>query len=158
MKLSISGKSKFTQFYFNVDPSMGYTKKDTIRIMSSYEWKAVNFLVQLYKAGRIKSWVSEATIFEYTYVIDGKQHKYFMDFTCEMIDGSTIFIEVKPSAERQPPRKPKKGDSEAYRNAIQTYIKNQNKWEAVEQYCLRESTEFKKYKFVIWDEYTLKIK
>lgn len=158
----MSRNSRFKQFLFNVDASMGYYgAKSTIRIMSSYEWRAIQFIIQLYKAGRIKKWASEESIFEYSTPLDppDKTHRYFMDFTIEMANGDMIFIEVKPYSQHAIPPKMKgrKKDS-TYQEEVRSWIVNQSKWSAVKDFCLRESTERKKYKFVIWDEYTLKLK
>lgn len=158
--LSMSANSKFTQFLFNTDASMGYIgQKPTIRIMSSYEWKAVQFLVQLFKAGRIKSWASEESVFKYKTPYEDKERRYYMDFTVVMANGDVVFIEVKPHSQhaKAPVMRGNKKDS-TYLREVKDWIVNQSKWDAVKTYCKSNSCELKKYKFVIWDEYTLKLK
>jgi hypothetical protein len=146
----------------NVTPDMGYIgKKSQIRYMSTWELKAFQNCIRLYKAKRIKGWQSEETQFEYYHNIDNKTHRYFMDLTIQTED-KTFFVEIKPYGEHSAPPKMPKGNriTESYQRAVATWFKNQDKWDAVKKWVEEENTKAGReaYKFVIWDEYTLNIK
>lgn len=160
----INNKNNFKQSKVLTESFDGYKgKKKVIELLSSWEFKAVKYLEQLFKLKRIDGWSSEENVFEYLYSLDNKMHKYYMDFG--IIKGDrVIFVEVKPRAETIAPKKPKdfKNDKQQrnYQGRVQTFIKNQDKWNAVTNWC-KEQNEilgYNKYKFVIWDEYTLSIK
>jgi len=166
-KLGMSNKSKYKQQLLETKNLVGYGgKEETIRSMSSYETKAINYIQMLYNAGRIKCWSSEETIFQYSglpWESSDKTHRYFMDFTIVMKDGTIVFIEVKPSSETQPPKKPRKSTPKSesnYQQQVKTYITNQAKWNTVKEFCRMENQKAGKivYKFVIWDEKILGIK
>jgi len=151
---------KWKQGYIKVTKKEhGYFQdKEIIPYRSSLELKAIKILTQLYKAGRIKSWKYEKDVFEYIFSLDNKKHRYFMDFSVELNDGTIVYIEVKSEGETKPPKKPKKGVTPAYQEAIKTWVKNQDKWRTVRDYCLNESKKGKKKKFVIWTENELGMK
>lgn len=152
---------RWKQGLLTVTKDTGYMgQKSVIRYMSTWELNAFQKCVRLYKAGRIKGWQSEETQFEYIYSIDNKSHRYFMDLTIA-IDDKIFFVEIKPSSEHAAPPRPPKGKlTESYQRAVYTWIKNQDKWNAVKDWCESENAKagFEKYKFLIWDEKTLKIK
>ena len=154
--------SSWKQGKVTISPDMGYNGKNKlIRYMSSWELKAFQWCVRLYKAERIKGWQSEETQFEYLYNIDNKTHRYYMDLTIETQD-KIIFVEIKPHTEHSaPPRPPKNGRiTESYQRQVQTWMKYQCKWQAVREWVENENSKLgvEKYKFDIWDEYTLDIK
>jgi len=160
----INNNNKFKQTKVLTEKYSGYKgKKQVIELLSSWEIKAVNYLEQLYKLKRIDGWSSEESVFEYRYSLDNKVHRYYMDFTLLKND-KVIFVEVKPKAETIPPKRPKefKTDKQQryYHSKVQTYIKNQDKWNAVDEWCntQNESLGYVKYKFVKWTEETLSIK
>jgi hypothetical protein len=67
--------------------------------------------------------------------------------TIRQADGSTktILIEIKPKAETLPPKEPKRKTEKSlasYRKAVETFIKNQAKWEAAREYCKKNGIDF----------------
>lgn len=159
-RLKMNEKSRYKQTVLRVGPESGYIgQESTIRIMSSYEMKAVRIIKTLFKAGRIKGWTSEETVIQYELPTDGSIHKYYVDFTLLMTDGSYLHIEVKPSSECFPPVQPRKTSPksiENYKNQVQTFIKNQAKWEATEKWCLNESKRSGiQHRFIKWTEVEL---
>ena len=137
-------------------------KEEIIRTLSSYESRAIEKLQLLYNSGKVKRWSSEESIFQYSTPWDNKPHKYYMDFTITMKDGTVVFVEVKPSSECKPPFKPKKStikSNENYQNQVKTWVVNQSKWNAVKEFCRIENQKAGKiaYKFVLWDEKILGI-
>jgi hypothetical protein len=144
---------------FKVSKSDGYNtlnENTIITYRSSWELDVMKKLILLYKAKRIKSWSSESTVFEYYSPYDKKQHRYFMDFTIELLNGNIIFVEVKPYSEAFIP--PKKGKNiKSYQYAVKTWITNQAKWKSVREYCETKNKQvgYEKYKFEIWTEKTI---
>lgn len=163
MQNRLNNNNKFKQGKFLSEDFIGYAgKKSYVELLSSYEFKAVKLLQQMYQVNRIKGWASEESIFEYYSDTDMKLRKYYMDFTI-LKDNRVIFVEVKPHAETIPPRKPKTFKNEKqkinYQNKVKTFIVNQNKWAAVQEWCKNHNLQegYEKYSFVIWDEKTLGI-
>ena len=88
------------------------------------------------KRQEVKRWSSEEIIIPDRNPFDGKIHRYFPDFYCERIDPKTgklvkEIIEVKPKRETLPP----KSKGKTLLKEQQTYIINQVKWEAANDYC-----------------------
>jgi len=93
-------------------------------------------------------WSSEETVIPYRSPIDGKMHRYFVDFYAKMKDVSgkvtKYIIEVKPAAQTQPPQvQPyKKKPSKRYVKEVMTWGINEAKWEAAKEYCKDNGMEF----------------
>jgi len=163
-KPRLTGKDKFKQQISLKENLKGYVGKDEeILLRSGYEIKAVRMIQQLYTLKRIKSWVSEETIFQYYHNLTNKVRKYFMDFTLELYNGCICYIEVKPFAQTQNPKKPKTFKTEKqrvnYEKQVIEYLKNQDKWNAVQEFCNTENQKlgYTKHKFIIWTENELSI-
>lgn len=95
------------------------------------------------------SWSSEEIVIPYLYEADKRWHRYFPDFKVNWKDGSTSLIEVKPNKETSPPtgsRRTKQFINEAF-----TFVKNQNKWEAANEYAKDQG-----WRFEIWTEIELR--
>lgn len=90
-------------------------------------------------------WASEEMAIPYYNPIDQKKHRYFPDFIVKMKrrDGKvmTYVIEVKPHVQtKQPVRKRK---TQKFINESVTYIVNQAKWKAADEFCHEHGWEFK---------------
>lgn len=96
----------------------------------------------------IVSWSSEEVVIPYLYEVDKKYHRYFVDLKFTTKNGMTYLVEIKPEKETQLPKRPDK--SKRYISEALTYVKNQNKWSAAEEYA-----KDRNWKFVIWTEKTL---
>lgn len=96
----------------------------------------------------VKSWSSEEVTILYYYDVDKRYHRYFVDFKVSWKNGQTSLIEVKPHKETLPPTGNRK--TKRYITEGLTYVKNQNKWKAAEEYCKDH-----KWKFEIWTEIEL---
>ena len=97
---------------------------------------------------KVKSWSSEETVVPYKWDIDKKMHRYFVDLKITFTDNKTILVEIKPSKETTPPKRPDK--SKRYIGEAMTYVKNMNKWEAADAYAKDRGWEFQ-----VWTEDTL---
>lgn len=93
----------------------------------------------------VVNWSSEEIVIPYLYEVDKKYHRYFADLKITLENGKTYLIEIKPAKELSPPtgdRRTKRYISEGL-----TFVKNQNKWKAANEYALDRGWEF-----VIWTE------
>ena len=102
------------------------------------------------KSVEIASWSSEEVVIPYLYEVDRKYHRYFMDFKVTWKNGKTTLIEVKPHKETMPPtgnKRTKRYISEGY-----TFVKNQNKWQAANEYAKDRG-----WNFEIWTEVELRL-
>lgn len=163
MTSRISKNNSYKQGVLLTEDLTGYLgKKQKIEILSSYEFKAIKMLQQLSTLKRIDGWANEESIFKYVYSLDNKEHRYMMDFTLFKGD-YVIFVEVKPKSKLTPPQKPKTIRSERtiinYKNQVSDFIKNQDKWNAVREWCKLNNSKigYDKYKFLIWTEEELSI-
>lgn len=99
---------------------------------------------------KVIKWSSEEVIVPYKCKTDGKMHRYYTDLKIKMADGKTYLIEIKPEAQTKEP-KVRSRKTKKYINEVLTYVKNQSKWEAAQEYC-----ENRGWVFQVWTESTLK--
>ena len=99
---------------------------------------------------KVRAWSSEEIVVPYKCKVDNKLHRYFVDLYVEMNNGQTILVEIKPKKETLPPKQPKR-KTKKFLNEVITFSKNQDKWEAADQYA-----RHKGWKFRVWTEETLK--
>jgi hypothetical protein len=92
----------------------------------------------------ILEWSSEELAIPYISPKDGKPHRYFVDFVVKMNTEKgveTHLIEVKPLAQCQPPKRPKRA-SKGFEARQLTYAVNQAKWEMAQQYAKKRGWKF----------------
>ena len=99
---------------------------------------------------QVIKWSSEETVIPYKCKTDNRVHRYFVDVKIKLDTGETYLVEIKPKKETIAPKKPAR-QTKKYVNEVMTYVKNQSKWEAAEEYCMQRGC-----KFVVWTEDTLK--
>jgi hypothetical protein len=101
-------------------------------------------------------WCSEETVVPYRCPTDGKVHRYFIDFKIRVLTKEnttkTYLVEVKPSAQTQPPVYPGR-KTQRYLTESFTFVKNQAKWQAARSYA-----EDRGYEFIIITEHELGLK
>lgn len=133
---------RYSQGYINpssckkIFPQM---RADKIIYRSSYERK---FIAWLENNEQVKNWGSECIRIPYLY-IDGKMHSYYPDYFVEMMDGTKMVVEIKPSAQTKRPVNENTWVGKEYR-------KNMCKWKATMEFC-----QAKGYKFKILTEKTI---
>jgi hypothetical protein len=133
---------RYSQGYINpssckkIFPQM---KTDKIIYRSSYERK---FIAWLENNEQVKNWGSECIRIPYLY-IDGKMHSYYPDYFVEMVDGTKMVVEIKPSSQTKRPVNENTWVGKEYR-------KNMCKWKATMEFC-----QAKGYKFKILTEKTI---
>jgi len=96
----------------------------------------------------ILEWSSEEIVIKYISPIDGKAHRYFVDFWVRVKtkDGENkeYLIEVKPKAQTKKPDPPKnKRTSRSKIREMRNWLVNNAKWSAAKQVCEDRGWEFK---------------
>lgn len=119
-------------------------KGDYTNVIYRSHWEKVCFIWCDTK-DEIKEWSSEEVVIPYYYDVDKKYHRYFMDLKVVTKEGKTVLIEIKPEKETKLPKNPNK--SKRYISEALTYVKNQNKWKAAEEYAKDRGWHFE-----IWTE------
>jgi len=95
----------------------------------------------------VLAWSSEEKncIVPYKSPIDGRYHRYFVDFWMRVKNkkGETkeYLVEIKPEHQEHAPPKRKKA-SKKYEQELATYLVNQAKWEAAKSYATKRNMEF----------------
>lgn len=102
-------------------------------------------------------WSSEEIVVPYRSPIDGRIHRYFVDFYVKKKNHSDgkieqCLIEVKPKAQTTPPKVQNK-PNKRYITEVQTWGVNSAKWEAATSYCADRG-----WKFLVFTEDHLGIK
>ena len=103
----------------------------------------------------VLNWASEEAHIPYMSPVDGRVHRYFVDFIIKVrrSDGSTktYAVEVKPYCQTLPPKGTKKTKRLLEEQA--TYAINQAKWEAADAFFRKKGIEF-----IVITEYELGLK
>jgi len=112
-------------------------KGDPTKIFYRSLWER-RFMVYCDNNSKIIEWGSEEIIIPYKSPLDQKTHRYFPDFYVKYINKDKQIvrevIEVKPKKQLSPPKEPKR-KTKRYINEVATFIKNQAKFKAAEEYC-----------------------
>jgi len=99
---------------------------------------------------KIIEWGSEEIVIPYRSPVDKRVHRYFPDFYVKYVnkDKQTVreIIEVKPYKQLFPPKNPVRR-TKRYLTEVTTYMINQAKFKAAQEYC-----DDRKYKFRILTE------
>jgi hypothetical protein len=93
----------------------------------------------------ILEWSSEEIAIPYLSPIDGRIHRYYVDFwiKAKEKDGSIRcrLIEIKPEKQTVMPKKPKK-QTRRFLNEMATWAINSSKWEAAKNFCKSSNMDF----------------
>lgn len=93
----------------------------------------------------IKRWGSEIIEVPYCSPIDGRMHRYYVDFYVEFTDKNGKYIkwliEVKPASKLNPPKQKRKTKTWAYQ--MNEYMINRAKWNAAGAYAKNSGWDFK---------------
>lgn len=114
-----------------------YCGKDK-KIITRSSWEKKLILSFFDTNPAVVSWASESIVIPYRSELDGKTHRYFVDFYMKLKNGKEYLIEVKPKDFLTPPNKPKRKTAKSikgYHLLMEQYIKNTSKWQAARQYC-----------------------
>ena len=112
-------------------------KGDHTAITYRSSWELL-LMRKLDKKPNVLKWSSEEIVIPYRSPIDGKRHRYFPDFFIKYVTtkGQIVreIIEVKPKKQLKPPKEPKR-QTKRYLNEVATYVVNQAKFAAANEYC-----------------------
>ena len=112
-------------------------KGDPTNVFYRSLWER-RFMVYCDNNPNILEWGSEEIIIPYKSPLDKKVHRYFPDFFVKYKNSSgkiiREIIEVKPKRHLSPPKEPKR-KTKRYLGEVNTYINNQAKFKAAEEFC-----------------------
>ena len=112
-------------------------KGDPTNVFYRSLWER-RFMVYCDNNPNILEWGSEEIIIPYKSPLDKKVHRYFPDFFIKYKNSSgkiiREIIEVKPKRHLSPPKEPKR-KTKRYLGEVNTYIINQAKFKAAEEFC-----------------------
>lgn len=131
------------QQWYPTNPSKYVGDINKIILRSSWELK---FIKWCDVTPAVLKYQSEETVVPYISPVDGRQHRYFIDFTVllQNKDGSTskMLIEIKPYGQTIPPKRGKR-KTDKYIQELATYAVNQAKWESATAIAKRNGFSFK---------------
>ena len=106
----VNRENKFLQGVFSPKNPKKY-RGDPTKIMYRSSWER-KFMDYCDLKESIVEWSSESTIIPYHYDLDGKTHRYFIDFKIVVREKNdilqTYLVEIKPKKQTQPPKQPKR--------------------------------------------------
>ena len=124
---------------------------DPTNIVMRSSWET-RFAIWCDKNPDIVKWSSEETIIPYVSPIDGRVHRYFVDFKIKTVSGKTFLVEIKPHKQTVPPEKSKR-KTQKFLAEASTYLVNQAKWEYAKKHAQARGWEF-----IVLTEHDLGIK
>jgi len=93
----------------------------------------------------IIEWASEEISIPYVSPIDRKRHRYYPDFYIKYKDKDgkikKSLIEIKPKKQTVEPQQKRR--TKSYMSEAKTWVVNQAKWNAAEEFCKDNMWEFK---------------
>lgn len=117
---------------------------DPTNIIMRSSWET-RFASWCDKNPSVVKWCSEETVVPYRCPTDNRLHRYFIDFKIKVRTKDnqlkTYLVEVKPAKQTQPPVFPGR-QTKHYLSESLTFIKNQAKWKAADEYCKDRGYEF----------------
>lgn len=133
---------------------MAYKGKFTPKNPNKYKGNVQNIIWRSTWELRLLKWLdenssvieyaSEEIIVPYTSPVDGKIHRYYIDFYVKVKTRTNeikvYLIEVKPYIQTLPPKK--KRNTKKYLQEINTYAVNLAKWEAAKKFAKNNNVEF----------------
>ena len=108
-----------------------------IVMRSSWETK---FAIWCDKNAQIVRWSSEETIIPYVSPVDGRVHRYFVDFKIQTVNSKTYLVEIEPLYQTLPPQSKRK--TQKFLKEASTYMVNQAKWESAKRFAKARNWEF----------------
>lgn len=122
----------------------GKYKGDPNNIIWRSTWE-LKFLKYLDNHPNILEFSSEEHVVPYISPLDGKYHRYFVDFYFKVLtkekEIKEYLVEIKPYAQTLEPKRPKK-ITESYVNTVKTYLINSAKWNAAKKYAEKQGMSF----------------
>lgn len=127
----MAGRRCYSGQYIAVNPQKYRGDVNKIVFRSSWERRVMFYLDT---TPGIIQWSSEEIAIPYLSDLDGRMHRYFVDFWAKVRDFNGVesqkIIEVKPDKETRPPKPSPKKKPERYADEVRTYVTNRSKWRA----------------------------
>jgi len=136
--VSIIYSEKMQGKFQPLNPSKYMGNPTNIVFRSSWELAVMRLLDN---NPEVVGWGSEEVVIPYRSPLDGRVHRYFTDMIVKNKNGEVIIIEIKPYQQTQQPVPPKK-QTKRFINEVTTYVVNQAKWKAAEEYCNTKGWKF----------------
>lgn len=121
---------------------------DITKIQYRSLWER-RFMVYCDTNANITKWGSEEIAIPYRSPVDGKIHRYYVDFIIESKDKMGVtkvsLVEIKPKKQCHQPKKPENPTKRQKSNYIyetKTWAVNQEKWEAAQAFAKERGWEF----------------
>jgi hypothetical protein len=93
----------------------------------------------------VLEWGSEEIVIPYLSPVDGKVHRYFVDFYMKVRDSAgrttRYLIEIKPAKFTKPPETPKRRTRQFVQEVF-AYGVNQAKWKSARDFCENRGWKF----------------
>jgi hypothetical protein len=144
MKLGLKRKNRnFVQGVFTAQNAQKYKGKFPIIYRSSLELKVMRWFDT---NNNIVTWGSESVIIPYISPLDGRMHRYFVDFIAVLKEANgnlkKFIIEIKPHKQTIKPEatKNKKVKTMIYEQT--EWVRNQAKWSAAEAWGKTKGYDF----------------
>lgn len=116
---------------------------DVNNIISRSQWET-KFMNWCDNNPAVLKYGSEELVVNYQSPIDGRMHRYFVDFIIlvktRQGELKRYAVEIKPEAQTLPP-KPQRNKKRMLEESM-TYQVNQAKWKAADAFCNRKGMEF----------------
>ena len=129
-------------------------KGDPTNIIYRSLWER-KFMVWCDNNENVLEWGSEEIIIHYRSPVDNRVQRYFPDFYVKTRTRtgklSKNIIEVKPFVQTQEPKR-KKRITKKYLSEVKTFVINDAKWKAADEYC-----KDRRMNFIILTEKELKV-
>jgi hypothetical protein len=137
--------SKYNQGRFHPQNPEKY-KGDVQNIIYRSSWE-LKFMQWCDRNPNVIEYASEELCIPYLSPIDGRVHRYFPDFIMKVKEQSgeikKYIIEIKPKRQTVPPVQTSKKRTKTFINEVKTYVVNEAKWKAAEEWCKDHLLEFK---------------
>lgn len=115
---------------------------DNVIYRSFWEFK---FMKYCDNSPHVLEWGSEEIVIPYLSPVDGKMHRYFVDFYMKVQESSgriqRYLIEIKPAKFTQPPQTARR-KTQQYIQEVFTWGINQAKWRAATNFCENQGWKF----------------
>ena len=137
--------SKYNQGRFHPQNPEKY-RGDIQNIIYRSSWE-LKFMQWCDRNPNVIEYASEELCIPYLSPIDNRVHRYFPDFIMKVKEQSgeikKYIIEIKPKRQTVPPVQTSKKRTKTFINEVKTYVVNEAKWKAAEEWCKDHLLEFK---------------
>lgn len=94
---------------------------------------------------KVKYFSIEPFNIPYIKPLDNRAHRYYIDMYIEFVNGQKFIVEIKSKGETIRPSKPRVFNAKSaqrYKEAVETYIVNQAKWNSAKEFAKSKGLQF----------------